>query len=185
MEMVGVPCEVLATNVDEPVSHCAKESAERLAILKNKAACEILRQEGNLPAIVITADTLVTIDGEILEKPKNREEAFSMLKTLSGRKHTVHTGVAIAKLFPDESRFPCRVAFVESADVCFRHLADNEIYSYIDTGEPFDKAGAYGIQEKGALLIDMVFGDFYAVVGLPVARVGQELADMGVNIWQA
>ena len=107
-----------------------------------------------------------------------------MLRTLSGKKHTVFTGVAITKL-SDSFGSAKLTVFVENSDVFFRNLTDEDIDSYIKTGEPFDKAGAYGVQEKGALLVEKVHGDFFTVVGMPIARVGAELAKMGVNVWQA
>ena len=179
MELVGIDCEVLITNVDEPITGDAKNLVRELSMRKNKAACEII--EANIQhedTIVITADTLVSIEGKVLEKPGTRDEAFEMLKMLSGRKHTVYTGVTITKLPGTRS------VFVESADVFFRELNEDEINAYIDTGEPFDKAGAYGVQEKGALLVEKVHGDFYTVVGLPIMKVGCVLGQMGVDVWK-
>ena len=184
MELVGIDCEVLITNVEEPIDGDAECLVRKLSMNKNTAACEIIKTniKPHENAIVISADTLVSIDGVVLEKPNSRKEAFEMLKMLSGNKHTVYTGVTITKITGSNSY---QRVFVESADVFFKALSDEEINAYIDTGEPFDKAGAYGVQEKGALLVEKVHGDFYTVVGLPIAKVGLVLSEMGVDIWKA
>jgi tetrapyrrole methylase family protein/MazG family protein len=118
--------------------------------------------------VVVAADTIVVIDGDILNKPIDKADAFSMLKRLSGRRHNVFTGVAI---YGDISKN----IFCEKTEVEFHELSDEEINAYIETGEPFDKAGAYGIQEKGMLLVKEIKGDFYNVMGLPISRVSREL----------
>lgn len=125
-------------------------------------------------SIVIGSDTVVVRDQTILGKPQNREEAFSMLKSLSGRFHSVYTGVAIVS----ESN-ECK--FFEKTDVEFWELSDEEINDYLDTGEPFDKAGAYGIQGFGSILVKRISGDYFSVVGLPVARTIRELKKAGYS----
>ena len=127
-------------------------------------------------SLVLAADTIVSLDGVILEKPKDRDDAFRMLRTLSGRKHTVYTGMALMQ----DGRFQTDYA---SADVWFRELRDAEIWAYIDTGSPLDKAGAYGAQDMAALFVERIDGEFYTVVGLPICRLGKLLKDFGVNIW--
>jgi septum formation protein len=116
--------------------------------------------------LVIGADTVVALDDVILGKPKDAEDAFKMLKALSGREHEVYTGVSIISLDNriDES-------FVSCTKVRFYPLTDDEIREYISTGEPFDKAGAYGIQGKGGLLVEGISGDYNNVVGLPIAEL--------------
>lgn len=118
--------------------------------------------------VIISADTVVFIDGEVLGKPENADGARAMLRHLSGRTHTVYTGVSIHA--PNGT-----VSFSDKTDVTFNELSDCDIESYIATGEPFDKAGAYGIQGKGALLVKGICGDFYNVMGFPVARMYREL----------
>ncbi|MBP5605471.1 MAG: septum formation inhibitor Maf [Ruminiclostridium sp.] len=118
--------------------------------------------------IVIGADTVVWIDGKILGKPSDREDAARMLRLLSGRVHSVFTGVCIMSKNTE-------ISFFEETKVRFFSLSDDEIEKYIETGEPFDKAGAYGIQDKGALLVEGIDGDFYNVMGLPVGRLAREL----------
>lgn len=125
-------------------------------------------------SFVIGSDTVVVRDQTILGKPENREEAFSMLKSLSGRSHSVYTGVAIVS---DSNEYK----FFEKTDVEFWELSDDEINDYLDTGEPFDKAGAYGIQGFGSLLVKKISGDYFSVVGLPVARTIRELKKAGYS----
>lgn len=117
---------------------------------------------------VIGADTVVAVDGKILGKPANRQEAFDMLNTLSGKYHSVFTGVTVIK--PEGS-----VTFSAETRVKFFDLTDDEINAYIATGECDDKAGAYGIQGKGALLVEKIDGDYFNVVGLPVSLVNKFL----------
>lgn len=118
--------------------------------------------------IIIGADTVVSIDGVILGKPKDRSNAFKMLKMLSGKYHSVFTGVTIIK--PDSTK-----TFSVETRVKFFDLTDREINDYLDTGEPFDKAGAYGIQGKGSLLVEKIDGDYFNVVGLPVSTLNKYL----------
>lgn len=126
-------------------------------------------------AFVIGSDTIVALDHLVLGKPQSREEAFQMLKSLSGKTHSVYTGVAIVA--PEKE-----TTFYEKTDVVFWELSDDEINWYIDTGEPFDKAGAYGIQGFGSLLVKKIDGDYFSVVGLPVARTVRELIKAGYTI---
>ena len=125
--------------------------------------------------LVIAADTVVAVDGRVLGKPHSKEEAAEMLSALSGRAHTVYTGVTL-----------CRDGEVltehEATAVTFRPLTPGEIDAYVATGEPMDKAGAYGIQGYGALLVEGIQGDYSNVVGLPVCRLGRMLARFGVDV---
>lgn len=118
--------------------------------------------------IIIGADTVVSIDDVILGKPKDRSDAFKMLKMLSGKYHSVFTGVTI--ITPDSTK-----TFSVETRVKFFDLTDREINDYLDTGEPFDKAGAYGIQGKGSLLVEKIDGDYFNVVGLPVSTLNKYL----------
>ena len=173
MEQVGIPHEVIVSNADETINGPPDAQVRALALRKAEAVRDTISGE----AVIIAADTLVYIDGEVLGKPECPDEAFHMLKTLQGRCHTVYTGVAILKA--DDSR-----VFADVTRVCFRELSDAEINAYIATGEPFDKAGAYGVQDKGALLVDRIDGDYFTVVGLPVAKLAVTLAEMGVDVWK-
>lgn len=120
--------------------------------------------------IVIGADTVVALNGEILGKPKDAEDAFHMLKKLSGKSHSVFTGVTVMKGEREQT-------FCAETRVRFFPLTDREIRAYIATGEPFDKAGGYGIQGKGALLVREIRGDYFNVVGLPVSKLNKILKD--------
>ena len=125
-------------------------------------------------AIIIAADTVVALDGTVLGKPDDDLEAFKMLCTLSGVRHQVYTGVTV--LLGGE-----RFTEHEVTDVTFRELSEQEIEQYVATGEPMDKAGAYGIQGYGALLIEGISGDYYNVMGLPVCRLGRMLSRFGID----
>jgi septum formation protein len=124
---------------------------------------------------VIGADTVVVLDGTILGKPQDKAEAFSMLKALSGRTHAVYTGVSI--IAPGKE-----TNFNVKTDVVFWELTDDEINAYINTGEPFDKAGAYGIQGQGSVFVKEIKGDYFSVVGLPVSKTVRELRNAGLEI---
>ena len=120
---------------------------------------------------VIGADTVVALESEILGKPKDKEDAFHMLKKLSGVTHSVVTGVTV--IYPGEGENREKKTFHEITGVSFYELSDDEIKSYIATGEPMDKAGAYGIQGRGALFVERISGDYLNVVGLPLARLAR------------
>lgn len=140
---------------------------EAVLLLSRQKATEIYLKYIN--ETVIAADTVVTIDGKILGKPQNEQDAAEMLRMLSGCVHSVFTGVCV--MFADGRS----ESFAEETAVEFYPLSDEEIAAYIATGEPMDKAGAYGIQERGALLVKRIEGDFYNVMGLPIARLSRIL----------
>lgn len=124
--------------------------------------------------IIIAADTVVAADGQVLGKPLSRENAAQMLRFLSGRTHTVYTGVTVRQGEKELTQH-------EATHVVFRPLTDAEIAAYVDTGEPMDKAGAYGIQGRGCVLVEGIQGDYYNVMGLPVCRLGLMLREFGVE----
>ena len=125
--------------------------------------------------IIIAADTLVYLDGEPLGKPKSPDDAASMLRSLSGRKHMVFTGLALI-------RDDVRLTGAESTCVYFRELSSSEISAYVKTGEPMDKAGAYAAQGRGAVFIERVEGEFFNVMGLPLCRLSIMLKDFGILV---
>ncbi|MDK2784328.1 MAG: nucleoside triphosphate pyrophosphatase [Bacillota bacterium] len=129
--------------------------------------------------LVIGADTVVVLDGKILGKPHDEEEARAMLEALAGRWHEVFTGVAV--IDPAGGRV---ASTREKTRVKFRSLCPKEIAAYVATGEPLDKAGAYGVQGKGALLVERIDGCYYNVVGLPLVKLQELLAEFGVDIWE-
>ena len=128
--------------------------------------------DGNITDTIVAADTIVATDGEILGKPKSQEHAAEMLRHLSGRVHSVFTGVTL--ITPKTS-----VTFAEETLVEFYPLTAQEIADYTATGEPMDKAGAYGIQGRGALLVKRIEGDYYNVMGLPAGEVYHRLKELG------
>lgn len=128
-----------------------------------------------LASVVLGADTIVVCDGEVLGKPKDADDARRMLHQLSGKKHKVYTAVALVNVMDTE-------VFVESTDVYFHKLTDEEIDAYIKTGEPMDKAGAYAIQGKGSILVDKIDGDYFNVVGLPISKVVRKLRKFKVKM---
>ena len=148
-----------------------EELVRRLAVQKADAVFAKARPGD----IVIAADTVVALEGMALGKPRDRLDAFQTLGMLSGGRHQVHTGVAV---YQDDQR----LVEQETTTVFFRELDAEEIERYIDSGEPMDKAGSYGIQGLGALFVERIEGDYYNVVGLPVCRLGQMLRRLGVEL---
>ncbi len=164
LQKIGIKAEIIPAKVDESAfsNLTAEKMVTQLAMLK---ATDVARSfKGN--TYVIGADTCVCLDGEIFGKPQNIEEARTMLKRLSGRTHSVYTGYCVACCKSGNV-----VAKYEKTDVTFRTLSDKEIDSYIKTREPMDKAGAYGIQQKGAVFVEKIDGDYFNVVGLPLCAL--------------
>ena len=160
--------EIISREVDEelPFGIHPCRGVELLAIRKGRTVAEELAPE----ALVISSDTLVELEGRALGKPRSCAEAYEMLSALSGRQHNVHTGVAV--------HFKGRVfSGVATTAVCFKELNEEQILRYIDTGEPMDKAGAYGIQGKGGELVEGYEGDFDTVVGLSVSLTKRLIAE--------
>lgn len=139
--------------------------------LSNAKAREIRNRHKNENVIIIGADTIVTLDGVVLGKPKDKNDAAQMLSMLSGKTHQVYTGVTV--LSPE-----WEASFAEKTDVVFYPLSHDEIISYVDSGEPMDKAGAYGIQGLGGKFVKEIHGDYNNVVGLPVSRLYQVLKEI-------
>ena len=174
LERIGIKdFKVSAPNVDESVEPglSPAEIVEQLS--RRKAGAAAKRAGPN--DLIIAADTVVALDGAVLGKPRNKGDAFAMLSALSGREHRVYTGVTVL-------RGERAVTEHEETAVQFRDLAPEEIRSYIAAGEPMDKAGAYGIQGLGALLVSGIRGDYCNVMGLPVFRLGRILAGFGLNL---
>ena len=131
--------------------------------------------------LVIGADTVVAYEGNILGKPKDEEDAKHMLSMLSGNTHSVFTGVTLVLM--DKTGRAGELVFFEKTDVTMHTMTESEIERYIATGEPMDKAGAYGIQGKCAIYIEKIDGDYNNVVGLPISRLYQELKKIGIDIY--
>lgn len=178
--MLGVDFKVLVSTfeehreVDQPLS-----PAELVMATAQGKAEEVFRitsaQAETADDLVLGADTIVVLKGVCLGKPADQEEARRMLQALSGRWHQVFTGIAL--------RHRCKsVTAYERTKVHFRSLTDREIDAYISTGEPMDKAGAYGIQGIGAIFVDRIEGCFYNVMGLPVPRLALLLQEYGITL---
>ena len=148
---------------------------ELVKALSRHKAEEIAGQYAGAEDVVIGADTVVALDGQILGKPHDEADARRMLRALSGRSHSVFTGVTVI-------RGGQTLSHAERTEVFFRPLADDEIDRYIATGEPMDKAGAYGAQGWASLFVERLEGDFFNVMGLPVCALGKLLKQLGVNL---
>ncbi|XJZ26370.1 Maf family protein [Bacillota bacterium Lsc_1132] len=169
LENLHLPFQVTSSEVDESFDPALSSEGIAMELASRKAKAVF---EGSPSSFVIGADTIVVADNTVLGKPKDKQEAFNMLKKLSGKQHNVFTGVSI--LSPHYSS-----SFYEKTEVLFWELTDAEIEAYVQTGEPLDKAGAYGIQEFGSMLVKKINGDYFAVVGLPVSRTIRELKKAG------
>ncbi len=171
LDLIGIAHDVRPANIDETLRprETPRRHAERLA---REKASAIAKRDPDL--ITIGADTIVVVNRKILGKPRDADDAVRMLTMLSGREHVVTTAVAV-------SRGRKLRSAVEEVLVKFRRLRDDEIEAYIATGEPMDKAGAYGIQGYGATIVERIEGDYFAVMGLPIVRLIGLLRDVGVR----
>lgn len=192
LQLMGLEFEVLASEAEEHYqSVLPQDIVKELALMKAQNVAELLAagyktgtsagcfaagrtSEEEQTCVIIGADTIVVRDGQILGKPKDQEEAFEMLKSLQGRAHEVYTGVALLE------RGVVKANHAEETKVFVHEMEDWEIREYISTGEPMDKAGAYGIQGRFATYIDRIEGDYYNVVGLPIAYLYQQLKEVHV-----
>lgn len=170
-EQVKVDFEVLVSGVDEsvPDNFTPEETVKTLAQRKAKAVWQTLDETENV--IVVAADSVVSIDDKILGKPKDKKHAFEMLKSLSGRTHRIFSGVCILTKDAQE-------VFANMTEVTFYKLTDEEISDYVETGEPMGKAGSYGIESKGVLLIKSICGDYSNIVGIPIAETLRKINKM-------
>ena len=174
LDIAGYKYEAIVSNAEEITSGDPYELARENALAK---ALEVFERVGN-DSVVVGADTVVCLDGEVLGKPKDEREAFLMLSKLSGSGHEVVSGYAVVSAEGAKSDY-C-VTYVR-----FRELTDDEINAYISTKEPMDKAGAYGIQERACIFAESVVGDFFNIIGLPIAPLYPLLKDFGISPqWQ-
>lgn len=184
MKCTGIDFEVRTSEVEEVITgHLPEEVVKELSmqkaedvfesVLKEKACAKAGEKDREEEFVVIGADTVVSVDGKILGKPKDEEEAFGMIRSLSGRGHEVYTGVTLIRGNHCQRK---KVVFAEQTEVFFQEITNEEIREYLKEESWKDKAGAYGIQENfGAKYIREIRGDYYNVVGLPVSRVYKEL----------
>ena len=170
MGIADFDVRVPETEETYPPNLSPRETVEYISREKARAAAALCRPD----EIVITADTMVFLDGARLGKPRDEAHALEMLTALQGRHHTVCTGVTVC-------RGDYRDTQSEETEVFFRPATEQELRAYIRTGEPMDKAGAYGIQGRGALLVEKIHGDFFNVMGLPVLRLSRMLLPLGVH----
>ena len=170
--LTGLDFVVRVADIDETMDETGAPAEEVARVSRMKA----LAVEREADDVVIAADTIVVCEGKVLGKPKDAEDAFRMLSLLSGRNHQVMTGMTV--LQGDEV-----VTHTEVTKIRFRNLLSEEIRAYIATGEPMDKAGAYGIQGGAALFCTRMEGDYYNVMGLPVCRLAMILRSFGLPIW--
>ncbi|MCI6204448.1 MAG: Maf family protein [Lachnospiraceae bacterium] len=173
---------ITETDPSAVVMELSRQKAEEVAygvLIYNEQHADLTTPQDIL---VIGADTVVAYENQILGKPKDEEDARRMLTMLSGKTHSVYTGVTF--VFIDKEGRTGEHCFFEKTDVCMYPLKEEEIDRYIQSGDPMDKAGSYGIQGRFAIHIKEIRGDYNNVVGLPVARLYQELQKLGVSIWE-
>lgn len=177
LAQIGICFESASMDIDETVQEEELPNEYVLRLAKEKARAGV---QLNTSSIVLAADTTVVVNGEILGKPEDHQDAYDMLKRLSGSSHSVLTGVAIAKQVNDDIVIDAQVV---TTKVRFSVLSDHQIKQYIKTGEPMGKAGAYGIQGKAALFVEYLEGSYSNVVGLPLAETGCLLERNGISVW--
>lgn len=176
LQQAGAEFEVIPARGEEHLT--GKTPGEAVMELALQKAREVADAQADLSAVVLGADTVVAFQGKILGKPKDRADAVRMLTMLSGAVHSVFTGVAV--IVKENGRI---LNFFEETQVKMYPLSRAEIEAYVDTGEPMDKAGAYGIQGKCAIHIESICGDYNNVVGLPIAAIYQRTKALGIDIF--
>ena len=176
-EQIGVKFEIKTSEKEEIItSSNPKDVVKELSFMKAQDVAEGI--EG--PAIVIGADTVVAYDGKILGKPKDKEDAVRMISSFAGDEHFVYTGVCI--LIKEADGSVREISFAEGTKVFVYGMTEQEILNYVESGEPMDKAGAYAIQGRFAPYIKEIEGDYYNIVGFPIAGIYQRLKEAGINI---
>ena len=171
LSMMGLEFTVQTADIDETMDPSQTPAHEVAAVSARKAA-KIAAQHPD--DVIVSADTIVVIDGKILGKPKDEADAARMLRMLSGRTHTVYTGLTVFTNGESSTQ-------VVGTEVTFRDLTDAEIDAYIKTGEPMDKAGSYGIQGYGSMFVSHLNGDYFCVMGLPVCTLSRMLKEAGIR----
>ncbi|MFJ5621760.1 Maf family protein [Peribacillus loiseleuriae] len=165
LQVLQIPFQSVDANVDESIEPNTEPSVAVKELAYRKANAVAMNHPNSC---VIGSDTVVALDGKILGKPVDRADARRMLQLIAGNTHFVYTGVALVQGKKSQ-------VFFEETEVTFWDLSDAEIEGYLDSGEPFDKAGSYGIQGYGSLFVKKIHGDYFSVVGLPVSRLSREL----------
>ncbi len=173
MGLFHIPFLIRSADIDETMDPNLPAFQEVARVSR----CKALATPRDPEDVVIAADTIVVCAGQVLGKPRDAQDAFRMLRLLSGRDHQVMTGVTVLKGTQE-------LVHTEITDIHFRELSDREIWSYIRSGEPMDKAGSYGIQGGAALFAEKMAGDYYNVMGLPVCRLGQMLRQLAPELME-
>ncbi len=174
LEQIGLKFEVVPSNIDEDEKSInnPRRLVKNLAMEKAKIVSQKVKD-----GIVIAADSVVVFNGEIIGKPKDDKDAFAILKKLSGNFHDVFTGLVVMDANNGKT-----LSDVVKSKVKFREIPDEEIMDYVKTGEPLDKAGGYGAQERAAVFLESVDGCFFNIVGLPIAKLVEMLKEFGVDV---
>lgn len=177
LERLNLEFEIIVSQIDEESFEKTSpyEFVEKLAYEKANSVDKLTDTD----ALVIGCDTVVVLDDEIIGKPKDEDMAYDYLKRLSGNKHLVYSGIAIIDGKMDKTYISHEVT-----EVYMKELSDEEITAYVKTGEPLDKAGAYGIQGVGSIFIEKIVGDYYNVMGLPLNKFYKGLNELGVNYFK-
>ncbi len=176
LEQIGLSFDIVPSTCSEVITkNVPKDIVEELACQK---AQEIFEKVGE-SSIVIGADTIVVSNNKIMGKPKDEEDAFNMLNELQANTHVVYTGVCV---FVKENKMIKKLVFSEATNVSMYPISKKQILDYIATKEPMDKAGAYAVQGKFAIYIKKIDGDYNNVVGLPIARLYNEMLNIGINL---
>jgi septum formation protein len=177
LEQLGLSFEVIKSDADEafPEGCPPEQAAVAVALRKARDVANRLKY----PALVVGADTIVVLKGEIMGKPVDTEQAFQMLSRLSGEEHIVITGVAVTDSESGEERTGYQATMVKMKDIC-----PERIRRYVSTGEPLDKAGAYAVQGKAAVFIEGIKGCYFNVVGLPITILDSIFRSLGIDLFQ-
>lgn len=173
LKQIGMNPEVIVSAAEEIQDGVPEDVVKINALAKGRAVARSVTHR-----IIIASDTVVAINGKILGKPKDEKDAFAMLSALAGKSHRVYSGIALIDSDTGES-----LVDADETEVFFCPAEERDLERYIRTGEPMDKAGAYGIQEMGALLVEKIYGDYYTVMGLPLAKLKKMLATWQINLW--
>lgn len=178
IELLGLPYDIVVKPGDEQTRPglSPKEVVRQLALRKARAVYDDIKEE-NKSSIVIGADTVVVLNGKVLGKPKDEQDALEMLSALQGKTHQVYSGVACIDTGSGKT-----VTDYRKTAVTIKPLSQEQIKRYIQTGEPHDKAGAYGIQGYGALIVEKIDGDYFNVVGLPLSCLNDMLAEFDIEV---
>lgn len=176
LHQIGLDFDIIPSSYEEDMS-LSKTPEDLVQYLAEQKGKVVAQQQNTTAAVIISSDTIVAIDGNILGKPQSREEAKNMLRLISNRTHDVYSGVCVIDTETND-----QTVFYSSAKITMRELSEEEIEAYIETGEPMDKAGAYGIQGMGGMFIQSIEGDYYAIVGLPIEQLVLVLRQYGIEI---